>query len=152
MARHHAPEEKAQAVGRVLAGESREQVAKDIGVAASTVKRWIAAAQRSETDAEKTLAQSAEEIGERLKQKQEEVRELLLDRIESLIPQSKSLKDVSTAYGIVTDKMLLAQGKPTSIHGQALALPDDATPEQVVAVADELRARRERERVPAGPG
>ncbi len=47
------------------------------------------------------------------------------------------------SYGVITDKALLAAGKPTSIHGQTLAVPDDASADELNAVADELQRRRQ---------
>jgi hypothetical protein len=43
----------------------------------------------------------------------------------------------------VTDKALLADGRPTQIHGEALAISGDATAEECIAAADEIRRRRE---------
>jgi hypothetical protein len=56
------------------------------------------------------------------------------------------LKGVATAFGIISDKILLAQGKPTTIHGEAMAMPTDATPDQLVLIADELTSSSARPR------
>jgi transcriptional regulator with XRE-family HTH domain len=142
MARQHSVEEKAQAVARVMAGESRRQVANDTGVGASTVKRWVAAANTPVTEVDVLLAEDAGDIAERIRQRQAQVRELLLDRLFALAPDTRSLKECAIAYGIVTDKALLAAGKPTSIHHEALMVPDDASEEELAAMADELQRRR----------
>ncbi|MDQ6841432.1 MAG: helix-turn-helix domain-containing protein, partial [Actinomycetota bacterium] len=59
MARQYRREEKAQAVARVMAGESRRRVASDIGVGASTVKRWVASANYPATQSDGLLADEA---------------------------------------------------------------------------------------------
>ncbi len=87
------------------------------------------------------LADEAADIAERIKERQAEVRERLLQRIATRIPKTDSLKDLAIAYGIVTDKALLAAGKPTSIHQERFA-PDDASAEELSAIADELQRRR----------
>jgi hypothetical protein len=88
------------------------------------------------------LADDAGDIAERIRQHQAEVRERLLQRIAARIPKTDNLKDLAIAYGIVTDKALLAAGKPTSIRHEAFVVPDDANEEELVAVAEELRRRR----------
>jgi transposase-like protein len=142
MSSQYTREEKARAVARVMAGESRRQVARDMGVGFSTVKRWVAAANNPVTDVDELLAVDAGDIAERIKQRQTQVRELLLDRLFALAPDTRSLKEVAIAYGIVTDKALLAAGKPTSIHQERFAVPDDASADELAAVADELQRRR----------
>ena len=94
------------------------------------------------TESEALLADEAGDIAERIKRRQAQVRELLLDRLFALARDARNLKEVAIAYGIVTDKALLAAGKPTSIHQEGFALPDDADEEELVAVAEELRRRR----------
>jgi transposase-like protein len=136
-------EQKAQAVARVVAGEHRRAVARDVGVSDATVRRWLAGAERRATAQEKVFGELADDIAERIRERQEELREALLRRMGDLIPATDDLRAVATAYGILTDKALLAAGKPTRIHGGALDFPPDATPEQLASVADELRRRRE---------
>jgi transposase-like protein len=135
-------EAKATAVARVEVGESVPAVAESIGTAASTLRRWVNASRRSETLDEKKLADDVEKIAERITVKQTEARELLLDKLVKLVPQTDDLMAIAKAYGIVTDKALLAAGKPTSIHGNTIAVPDDATADELAGVADELRRRR----------
>ena len=136
-------EQKAQAVARVKTGDNTiEQIAKDVGCTDSTLRRWVSEVSAEITD-EKTVAERVAEITEQIEQKQVETRKALLDRIEQLVPQAKSLKDVATAYGILTDKMLVAQGKPTTIQGQAVAVGDGST-EDLEKLANELKNRRER--------
>ncbi len=143
-------EQKTQAVARVFAGEHRRAVARDLGVSDATVRRWCAVADRRATAREKarrepdlSWADEADDLAERIRERQEEVRDALLRRIADLIPATDDLRAVATAYGIVTDKALLAAGKPTKIRAEAPELPPDATPEELVRIADELRRRRE---------
>ena len=142
MARQHTHQEKAQAVARVIAGESRRRVARDIGVGASTVKRWVTAASEPRPKVKALLADEAGDIAERIRQRQAEVRELLLDRLFALARDARSLKEVAIAYGIVTDKALLAAGRPTNIHQEGFVLPDGADVDELGAIADELQRRR----------
>jgi len=127
-------ETKAQAVARIKAGDkTASAIAIELGAGHNTVLKWVAdyEAEQTGTDSEKELATAVNEIRESIERKQEEVRDLLLKRIEALIPSTDDLKAVATAYGIVTDKQLLAQGKPTSITAQGVAIPADATPLQL---------------------
>lgn len=141
----YSEEQKAEAIALVDAGErSRCSIAEELGCSDSTVRRWIAAAERRETAGEKTLAAKAEALSEQIKATQSEVRQALLARLSELIPDTESLKDVATAYGIVTDKELLAAGKPTQIHGQAIAIPETDDPSELERTAEELRRRRVR--------
>lgn len=135
-------EQKAQAVALVNAGEtSRTKIAKKLGCSKSTISRWVASADRAETEPEKSLAEKAGEIAETIKVRQQEIRNILLDRIGELVPETNNLQAVATAYGIVTDKALLAEGKPTTIQGQALVV-GDGSPEELEATVEELRNRR----------
>lgn len=138
--RYYSDEEKAQAVARVRSHDAtRQEVADDLGCSVNTVKTWLK--QTPETALEKTVADRVAEISEQISQKQAETRQALLDRVAELVPECGSLKDVATAYGIITDKALLAAGKPTSIQGQAIAV-GDGTPEELERTVEELRARR----------
>lgn len=139
MAQHHTPDQKATAVARVLAGESRRKVAGDMGVSDATVRRWMAQAESCETAQEQKLAEDAATIRARIERKQEEVRDLLLDRIRDLIPETEDLRAVATAFGIVTDKSLLTAGKPTGIHEHRSTDPLDVELEQLIS---EEAARR----------
>lgn len=134
MAAHHAPDDqKATAVARVLAGESRRKVADDMGVARSTLGRWVEQADGpAETDRSKKLAEDAATIRAGIEQKQEEVRQALLNRIAELIPKTDDLRAVATAFGIVTDKSLLTAGKPTGIHEHRSKDPLDLEIEQLL--------------------
>ena len=134
-------EQKAHAVARVHTGESVNKVASDIGCSRASLKEWLDKVPQSGT--EKTVSERVSEITEQIEQKQAETRKALIDRIGELVPECGSLKDVATAYGILTDKMLVAQGKPTQIQGQAIAI-GDGTPEELERTVDELRKRRER--------
>lgn len=130
---HPTPHERATAVARVMAGESRRGVAKSMGVSDGTVRRWIAQAERRGTAQEETLAMNAQSLAERIMQRQEEVRDQLLERISALIPVTDDLRAVATAYGIVTDKSLLTAGKPTGIHEHRASDPLDAEIEQLLS-------------------
>ena len=113
------PEIKAQAVARVYAGESRRAVAEDCGVSDSTVREWLKLAESRETAQGKELARSAEEISRAITEKERGTRELLLDRLAAVVPESVSVREIATAYGILTDKSMLAKGQPTSIVGRS---------------------------------
>lgn len=135
MAVHHTPDEKANAVARVLAGESRRKVADDVGVNETTVRRWVRQAAGRETPQAKKIADTAEQIRARIEQTQEEVRELLLQRIRDLVPKTDDLRAVATAFGIVTDKAELTAGRPTGRfdHTHRDADPLDAEIQQLLS-------------------
>lgn len=139
----YSDEVKAQAVARIRAGEATAtQIAEEIGASHNTVKEWERKAERPpETDAEKRLADKIDGIHERIEAKQESIREKLLDRIEELVPTEMDLRSATTAYGIITDKQLLAQGKPTAITAEGIAIPADASALELRRTADELRRR-----------
>lgn len=140
MAQHHTPDAKATAVARVLAGESRRKVAAGLGVSDGTVRRWVGKAERRETAQEEKLAEQAAEVVADIEARQREARAVLLERIVALVPDSDSLREVATAYGIVTDKVLLAEGKPTSRSEEVTV----SRVERVAGQLDELAARRAR--------
>jgi transposase-like protein len=147
-------EQKAQAIARVRSGDSPQLVAQELGCTERTVRRWAVDCPRM-SDEKKDLAERVAEISERIEQKQIETREILIQRIAELVPQTDDLRAVATAYGIVTEKALLTAGKPTSIHADAgISIPDDASADELRKLADQLRSRRkvtdERPPVPAG--
>jgi transposase-like protein len=142
----YTPAQKSEALAVYLTTGSLSAAAREMGCAVSTVKQWVEREQSSGIEGENhsPIVDEAERIAQAIRDKQEQVRETLLDRLAFLAKDSTDLKGVATAYGIVTDKALLAQGKPTAITGEAMAFPVDASPDQLVGIADELRRRRER--------
>jgi transposase-like protein len=142
----YTPAQKSEALAYYLTTGSMSAAARQMGCSVSTVKTWVDDAQlnpSAETVDQNEIVDEAERIAQAIRDKQEQVREKLLDRLAFLAKDSTDLKGVATAYGIVTDKALLAQGKPTAITGEAMAFPVDASPDQLVGIADELRRRRE---------
>lgn len=114
--KHHVTEEqRTAAVARVLAGESRRKVAKDMGIAQSTVSGWVKAAQSAETERFRKMGEKAEGIAEQIENLQETARLMLLERVVELVPSTDGLKDVMWSYGVATDKSRLGKGQPTSI-------------------------------------
>lgn len=142
---------KKVAIARVHAGEAARAVAKDMGIENErAVQRWYAIAIEryphlfTDRPDDEEVHREASEIADKIKQKQEENREALLDRIADVVPYTDSVKDLAFAYQVITDKARVAEGKPTSIMGEALGLPEgEADVSQLENAADELRRRRE---------
>lgn len=105
-------ETKAQAVARIQAGDATaSKIAEELGASHNTVNDWVRkAAKLPETDSEKKQAETIDGIRARIEEQQERLRDQLLGRMADLIPGEEDLRAVATAYGIVTDKQLLAQG------------------------------------------
>jgi transposase-like protein len=140
MATRRTREEKAAAVAQVLAGQaSRRQVADQLGVSDSTVRRWMADVERRETAQEKDLAERAEDLAEKIQDLQEQVRHQLLERIAALIPDTDSVRELGTVYGIVTDKSLLTRGKAT---GRTEVIQKDSVDTEIANLLETM-ARRE---------
>jgi transposase-like protein len=140
MAKRRTREEKAAAVAQVLAGQaSRRQVADQLGVSDSTVRRWMGEAERRETAQEKDLAERAEDLAEEIQDLQEQVRHQLLERIAALIPDTDSVRELGTVYGIVTDKSLLTRGKAT---GRTEVIQKDSVDTEIANLLETM-ARRE---------
>lgn len=140
MAKRRTREEKAAAVAQVLAGQaSRRQVADQLGVSDSTVRRWMGEAERRETAQEKDLAERAEDLAEKIQDLQEQVRHQLLERIAALIPDTDSVRELGTVYGIVTDKSLLTRGKAT---GRTEVIQKDSVDTEIQDLLETM-ARRE---------
>lgn len=142
---------KAQAVARVLAGESQAGVARDLGLRRPTLASWVHAVERASSEQpekEQTLAERAHELAEIALREMDQAWLASIRRVNELAPKA-DMRDAVGAVKILGEQRALAQGKPTSIHGEAVALPADATPDQLIAVADELRERRERAPVKA---
>ena len=112
---HPTPKERATAVARVMAGESRRAVARSMGVSDSTVRVWVRAAESRGTAQENALADAAVSIAEQIEALQEKARLALIKRALELAPGADSIRDVMWAYGVATDKARLAAGKPTAI-------------------------------------
>jgi hypothetical protein len=63
-------------------------------------------------------------------------------RVLDLAPEAE-MRDAVGAVKILGEQRALAQGRPTQIHGEAMAISADATAEEYIAAADEIRRRRE---------
>lgn len=125
--KHHLTDtDRATAVGRVLAGESRRKVAKEMGVSDATVRRWMAQAESRETAQGQTLADRAQKIAEEIGHWEEIARHTLIRRIAELGAETKDLAAAANAYRRVSEQVQLAKGKPTSITGTASSDVDDA--------------------------
>lgn len=133
------PEQRATAVGRVLAGESRRAVAKDMGIADSTVRSWVKASETRETAGAQELAQRAQVIAEEIEHLQEAARHALIRRIVELAPRSDDLDKVANAYAKVTDKSLLTRGKPNQ---RTETISKDSIDGEIAGLLEEM-ARRE---------
>ena len=106
--------QQAEAVGLVLAGRSRREAGRALGVSEATVRRWMAQVERRTSTQEKEVARMAEDFAGRIREKEAEAREKLLDRILEFEGPA-SLRDLAVAYGVLTDKARLATGQPTEI-------------------------------------
>lgn len=94
-----------------------------MAIGATTIRRWVSAAERRETADEKKLARTAMEIAESIKKKEAEAREALLDRLVAKAAECEdNVQQIATAYGILTDKANVAAGRPTGIVGKS---PDE---------------------------
>ena len=132
-------EQQAHAVARVEAGESQREVAADFAVSHTTIGRWIEGARRAETDHEKKVASAAMEIAASIKKREAEARLALLDRLVSMASDcGDNVQQIATAYGILTDKANVAQGRPSSIFGRS---PDERDAE-IERLLEEEMARR----------
>lgn len=145
----YTPAQRSEALAVYQLTGNMSAAAREVGATINAVKRWIQMAELQETEADKTLAEDSERRAEAIRDTQERVRQALLDRMVLLAGQVENVRDAATAYGILTDKALLAQGRPTQIHGEQIAIPADAGPDELAELADRLRERRES--VPARP-
>lgn len=146
--------EKVQAVARLEAGESLQSVARDVGCAQPSLRRWRNKLVDARPDLFPNLsgkgdvegqAQAAAAIADQIKEKLELRADKLLGQIDKLIPTEQRLDKAAIALGIFIDKLQVMQGKPSSITAETLAVPEDATPAQLETAIAEIRARRERE-------
>jgi hypothetical protein len=80
------------------------------------VRRWVAAAKRSETAQEKKLAAEAAEIADDIEERLVEARDKLLSRLVEVTPFAKGVQPLSIAFGVISDKLALARGEPTDRH------------------------------------
>jgi transposase-like protein len=140
-------EYKAQAVARVLAGETQAGVARALGLRRSTLAAWVHEVQRAATalpeKQEPTLAERAHDLAEVALREMDDAWLASIRRVRMLAPEAE-MRDAVGAVKILGEQRALAQGKPTAITGEAMAFPVDASPDQLVGIADELRRRRER--------
>lgn len=159
--RSYTTRDKVQAVARLEAGESVRDVSKALGCSTKQLAKWrdrlvelrpelfpnLSGAANPEE-----MAEEAAEIAQRIKEKTERTIETLLDRLLQLAPHENRFDKVAIAFGILSDKLAVAQGKPTAITGEVLSLPDDATPEQLTSTIEELRRRRQQAPPDVGSG
>ncbi len=141
----YTPEERATAVGRVLAGESRRKVADAMGVSDSTVRSWVKQSESRETAGAQELANRARAIADEISHLETIARHRLITRIADLAEKATDLDQVAKAYARVTDKALLAAGKPTSIVRN-----QDQVDHEIEKLLEEM-ADRERDRDRAAP-
>lgn len=100
-------EQRAQVLAMVAASDSVGAVARDTGIPHQTIRTWIAQQDRY---AELRTVKAAS-----LDQRLEQTQSLLLDAIPGKISDA-TLAQTATAFGIVTDKLQLLRGQPTSIN------------------------------------
>lgn len=139
MAKRKTPEQKAVAVARVLAGESRRQVASEFGVSDSTVRGWVAKAEQRDTAQDKDLAKRAQAALEEIEHWQEIARHALIQRLVELAPKSEDLDKVASAYERITKSSLLGRGKAT---GRTEVIQRDSIDTEIATLLEEM-ARRE---------
>lgn len=142
-ARPHPAEKKLAAIALVRAGESQNQVSKRLSIGRRTVQRWL-----EQADEDPELDGKAQDIAAAIIVKYEQTLDRALDRVMELLPDAK-IREAVGAVSVIADKRQLAHGKPTSIRAETVAIPDDATPEQLGDIADELRRRREGQKAAA---
>lgn len=136
--KHHVTDDqRATAVARVLAGESRRKVAQDMGVSDATVRRWIGKAERRETAQGMSLAEKAQGIAEQIEHWETIARDRLIQRIAELAVFSHDLTAATNAYDKLGQRALLRAGKPTSITQTKSSDVDEAI-ERLLAEHDEL--------------
>lgn len=125
--------ERATAVARVLAGESRRKVAGEMGVSPRTVRRWLDEAERADTPRAQTLAERAQAIADEIEHWETIARHRLIERIACLAVDSEDLAAATNAYSKLSEKALLRAGKPTGIHEHRASDPLDAEIEQLLS-------------------
>lgn len=133
---HPTPQERATAVARVLAGESRRGVAQSMGVSASTVSGWVKTAESPETEQAQSLAERARLIADEIEHAETIARDRLIHRITELAVFSQDLTAVTNAYDKLGQRALLRAGKPTSITQTKSSDVDEAI-ERLLADHDE---------------
>lgn len=146
--------QKIAAVVRLEQGETVTDVAKDVGCSRRALGQWRNIIVEKRPDKFPNLAgaasddvmadQAAVEI-DALKDKIKTAADMVLEQLMELVPHEKRMDKVAVAFGILTDKLQVLQGKPTSIHGEVPVVDDGATPAQLEAQIAEIRMRRERE-------
>lgn len=117
-------------------GGNVKRTARETGVDEHTIRDW-----RDGKAGEPGLGTGvpAQKAREALETRMEDVQALLLSTIPGKL-QDAPLRDVATAYGILSDKLLLLRGQPTS-HVQTTAGTDD---ERVSRLAELLGQAKER--------
>jgi transposase-like protein len=133
------PDEKATAVAQVLAGESRREVARRMGITETSVRRWVKEADGRETSRAQELAEKAQAIAEEIEHWQELARHALIRRIVELAPRSEDLDKVAGAYEKVTKSSLLSRGKAT---GRTEVIQKDSVDTEIQDLLETM-ARRE---------
>lgn len=147
-----------RAVGSLEAGEPLRTVAQRLGIAQATLRKYRDTLVNARPDRFPNLvnqlhlneildsnrieAGHAGDAADRLKSKMDVALEMTLDRLIEIAPSLTSGKDVAAIFAVLYDKRQVAAGKPTSIQGTSYDVPEDATPKQLEAVAEELRRRR----------
>lgn len=149
MAKRPTPDAKATAVARVLSGESRRQVASEMGVAESSVRRWVNAAESRETAQAIDLAEKAQAIAEEIVHLQEQARHALITRVVELAPKSDDLDKVANAYSKITDKSLLTRGKATQ---RTETISRDSIDGEIAQLLEEMARREQSDSASNGAG
>jgi transposase-like protein len=88
-----------------------KRTARETGIPISTVRNWKAT---WDTDGiPDTVAEAQVVTLDAFVNEATEVRNMLLARMRDLAPESKNLREVATALGILDDKIVRAKGQPT---------------------------------------
>lgn len=104
-----------------------KRTARETGVPENTVRDWKNAWAKDGVPATIEQMQSAEL--DQYVERTSRVRDLALARLEEVIPDTKSARELATTFGILDDKLTRARGLPTSRQetvGLSISMSPDA--------------------------
>lgn len=123
-----------------------KRTARETGMPIATVRDWKKAWQTDGVP--DAVIAATESVTDSYVAEVKDIQGVLLARIRELAPEVKNIREAATAFGILDDKRVRAEGKPTSINEQSnRGLP---SPEEVRALiggwmAGALTMQHERE-------
>ena len=133
--RHTWPTETKEAIIAAIDGNimSREEAAETYGVPLDTVKRWARGKNISDVQ-----IKNDPKNGGTLSERMENLRDKCLDRMDSLVDgHGTTFRDLTTATGVLTDKVRLLRGEPTGITEMRDGSDFRAEIERKLSTADE---------------